>query len=460
MKRSIIRSLTVAALSAGSLLALSACDNVQGAVYEPGTPVKVGLICLHDSNSTYDANFINALNEAVSDLGAEKVVFSEDCLLTGIEETQDCYNAAKDLVKKGCNVIFADSFGHQEFMLKAAEKWPSVTFCHATGTNAKTADLDNYHNAFASIYEGRYLAGLAAGARLYCDQYQAMAEAESTSAFQAVKVGYVGAYSYAEVKSGYTAWFLGVRAALDALRVDPEKVTMDVRCTGSWYDITKEADAATALISDGAVLISQHADSMGAPGVCEDHNPVIPNVTYNISTKEACPNSYLAYSRINWAPYYKAVVNALYADTAIEGEENHNWTGTMASGSVEASIDIDNIVKNLPEAAKSEAKTELQRMYNNVVEGLRLGTVKVFDVDTFKVTVVTEGDDKKNVNATVDANGHLTAYNADTDGDYAPDTNVIATDSHNNKYFDESKYCSAPYFDLDIDGITVVTAAY
>lgn len=459
MKRSIIRSLTVAALSAGSLIALSACDNVQGAVYEPGTPVKVGLICLHDTSSTYDKNFIDALNEAVADLGAEKVVFSEDCLLTGIEENQDCFNAAKDLVKKGCNVIFADSFGHQEYMLKAAEKWPSVQFCHATGTNAKTANLDNYHNAFASIYEGRFLAGVAAGARLYVDNFDTY---YTTYEFPSLKVGYVGAYSYAEVKSGYTAWFLGVRAALESFGVSGDKVTMDVRCTGDWYSPTKEADAATALINDGAVLVSQHADSMGAPGVCEDHNPVIPNVTYNISTKSECPNSYIAHSRINWAPYYKAVVNALYADAAIEGEVNHNWTGTMATGSVEASIDMDNIVKNWSHeelATKAELKAQLQTRYNAVVEGLRLGTIKVFDVDTFKVTVVTEGENKKNVNATVDADGHLTAYQADTDGDYAPDTNVIKTVG-TTTFFNESVECSAPYFDLDIDGITVVTAAY
>ena len=457
MKRSIIRSLSVAALSAGSLIALSACDNVQGAVYEPGTPVKVGLITLHDSSSTYDKNFIDALNEAVNDLGAEKVVFSQDCLLQAAED-QSCYNAAKDLVKKGCNVIFADSFGHQEYMLKAAQKWPSVQFCHATGTNAKTANLDNYHNAFASIYEGRYLAGLAAGARLFCDNYSAITEGGwHPENFPETKVGYVGAFSYAEVKSGYTSWFLGVRAALDSFDVDPEKVTMDVKFTGSWYDITKEGDAANALRQGGAVLISQHADSMGAPGVCEENN--IPNVTYNVSTKEACPNTYLGYSRINWAPYYKAVVNALYADAAIEGEVNHNWTGTMATGSVEASVDIDNIIKNLPETAKPNAKTELQAMYNTAVEGLRLGTVKVFDAANFKVTVVTEGENKKNVNATVDAQGHLTAYQADTDGDFAPDTNVVKTVG-TTTFFNESVECSAPYFDLDIDGITLLNAAY
>lgn len=452
--------LSIALASVGLLAGLTACGSVKGAEYVKGTPVKVGLICLHDSTSTYDANFIDALKEAVKDLGSDKVVFEDNCLLTGVDETEECYDAAKDLVKKGCNVIFADSFGHQEFMLKAAKEWPTVQFCHATGTNAKTANLDNYHNAFASIYEGRYLAGYAAGLRLLADNQEAI----YTGTWEGAKLGYVGAFTYAEVVSGYTSWFLGVRDVFrdmgNGLEEFADKITMDVQFTGSWYDPTGEADAATALASRGAVLISQHADSMGAPGVCEEKG--IPNVSYNISTKDKnCSETYLAHSRINWAPYYKAVVESLYNGTATTGETNHNWTGDLLSESVEYNIDWDNVLKNIDADTKGYAKPVMELMVSSVEAELLAGTRKVFDTSKFTVTVVKEGDNKKNVNATVDADGHLTAYQADTDGDFAPDTNVIVAASEDTPaYFNESFYCSAPYFDINIDGITLVNTKF
>ena len=452
MKKSIIRALSVSALSAASLFAMTGCGTVKGAVYEPGTPVKVGLICLHDKESTYDANFINALDEAVRDLGATKVEYKTAWLKTGIEENQDCYDAAKELVKEGCNVIFADSFGHQDFMLQAAKDWPTVHFCHATGTNAKTANLDNYHNAFASIYEGRYIAGLAAGARLAVDAY---VNGKTPSTFEDTKVGYVGAFPYAEVKSGYTSWFIGLRSAISVLFSEEaaQKVTMDVQFTSSWYDPTAEAAAADSLIKAGAKLVSQHADSMGAPGTCEKAN--IPNVTYNVETKEACPNTYLAYSRINWAPYYKNVVNSLFAGKAIEGEVNHNWTGTLSSGSVEYNVNWDNILKNVTdEAEKAVMKTSLELLLNGTIEGLKAGTLKVFDTDNFTLDATVA----QKAGATIDANGHLTSYKADTDGDFVGDTEVVAAFGTNDHFFNESHFCSAPYFDLDIKGINLPAA--
>jgi len=422
MKNSVIRTVAVASLSLGSLLTLAACGGVKAAVYQPGNPVKVGLICLHDSNSTYDANFINGLDEAVAALGA-KVEFDKSCLLTGVNEDQACFNAAKDLVKKGCNVIFADSFGHQSYMLEAAQKWPEVQFCHATGTNAKTAGQANYHNAFASIYQGRFMAGYAAGLKLVIDN------AETIVAGGNLKVGYVGAYPYAEVKSGYTSWFLGVRAAVSqgTSGFDISKLTMDVKFTNSWYDPDAEAAAATSLIEGGAVLISQHADSMGAPGVCESKK--VPNVTYNIETKKDCPSTYLAYSRINWAPYYQAVVEAVYAGKGIEGEKNNNWTGTLATDSVQYNVNWDNVTSE--PSLLAQAKSSFDAMATAIKSGAR----KVFDTSTFTVN-----------------SQEVTSYQADTDGDFAPDTEAIKTEG-SVRFFDESTHCSAPYFDLDIDGI-------
>ena len=414
-----VRLVSLLALAAASVAGLAGCDNAA----KGGEAVKIGLICLHDSSSTYDANFINALNEAVKDLG-KKVIFEKNCLLTGVAEDTSCFDAAKDLVEKGCKVIFADSFGHQDHMLNAAKEFKDVQFCHATGTNAKTANQKNYHNAFASIYQGRFLAGYAAGLKLVEDKKADL------DAQKALKVGYVGAYTYAEVMSGYTSWFLGARNALRDYGYKNEQLTMDVSFTGSWYDPEGEGSAADALIKDGAVLISQHADSMGAPGTCEKAN--VPNVTYNVETKDECPKTYLAYSRINWAPYYKAVVNAVYEGKDIENEVNANWTGTVATGSVEYNVNWDNLTKDATKLADYKAK--FAAVEKEVKEK---AAAKVFDCSTFTV----EGK-------------ALTTYKADTDGDFQGETEAIVT-KDGVSFFNESADASAPYFNVKIDGINL-----
>ena len=214
---------------------------------------KIGLICLHDENSTYDNNFIQALKEAQKDLGLKD---DQVLIKTNIGETDACYTAAAELADAGCNVIFADSFGHESFIMQAAGEYPDVQFCHATGTKAQTAKIANFHNAFASIYQGRYLAGVAAGLKL-----KEMIDSGKITADKAV-IGYVGAFDYAEVVSGMTSFFLGARSVC-------ESATMKVTYTNSWFDIAKEKEAALNLINSGCVLISQHADSLGAPTACE-----------------------------------------------------------------------------------------------------------------------------------------------------------------------------------------------
>ena len=251
-------------------------------------PVKVGFIYLHDENSTYDLNFLNAAKEACEKMGVEAIH------KTGIPEGQECYDAAAELVDEGCNIIFADSFGHEDYLIQAAQEYPNVQFCHATGTKAHTQNLPNFHNAFAAIYEGRFLGGVAAGMKL-----NEMIDSGKITSDQA-KIGYIGAYPYAEVKSGYTSFFLGVRY------ICPE-ATMEVIFTNSWYDPTLEKEGATKLINDGCVLISEHADSMGAPTECEANN--IPFVFYNGSAAAACPNTYIVASRIDWAPYFEYIIN-------------------------------------------------------------------------------------------------------------------------------------------------------
>ncbi len=290
-----MKKITALLLALVMVFALCACggDDNKTEGGDADDALKVGFIFLHDENSTYDLNFMNAAKEACANLG-----LSEDQYIfkTNIDETQECYDAACELADAGCNIVFADSFGHEAFLMEAAKEFPEVQFCHATGTNAHTAGLDNFHNAFASIYEGRYLAGIAAGMKL-----NEMIDAGEFTADEA-KIGYVGAFTYAEVVSGYTSFFLGARSVCPT-------ATMEVTFTGSWYDETAEKEGANKLIANGCKLISQHADSMGAPTACELAG--VPNVSYNGSTVDACPNTFIVSSRIDWAPYYEYVINAV-----------------------------------------------------------------------------------------------------------------------------------------------------
>ena len=380
----------VAALCA-SMVSCDADDN----------DFKLGVILLHDEASTYDLNFIEAVERAKTELGLtdEQIIYKK-----GIPESNECYEAAVELVGMGCDIIFADSFGHEAFVLKAAKEFPEVEFCHATGTMAHTEKLDNFHNAFASIYEGRFLAGVAAGLKL-----NEMIESGKITAEQA-KMGYVGAHPYAEVISGFTSFYLGAKYVCPS-------VTMEVQFTGSWYDEIKEKDAATALIGNNCVLISQHADSMGAPTVCEEKN--VPNVSYNGSTVASCPNTFIVSSKIDWTPYFKYIINSYKNDEAIAAD----WTGTISTGSV-VLTDVNT------KAAAAGTQEKLDEIKKQLVDG----KLFVFDTDTF----------------TIGGNA-VTSYTADVDTDdaFTPDTEVVK-----DGYFHESEFRSAPYFYAKIDGIT------
>ncbi len=360
----------------------------------------VGFIFLHDENSTYDKNFINGALAACEELNVEYI------MKKNIPESAECKEAAEDLVDQGCDLIFADSFNHESYLIEVAKKYPEVQFCHATGTRAHTEGLANFSNAFASIYEGRYLAGVAAGMKL-----NEMIAAGKFTAEEA-KMGYVGAYPYAEVKSGYTSFYLGAKSVCPT-------VTMDVQFTGSWYDEALEKEAATALINADCKLISQHADSMGAPTACETAG--IPNVSYNGSTIDACPNTFIVSSRIDWTPYFKHIITCAQEGKDIEDD----WTGTIETGSVV----LTDVNTNVAAAGTVEKLEEVKAQ-------LIAGEIQVFDTANF----------------TVDGQP-LTSYMADVDTDdaYTPDTEVIA-----DGYFHESEFRSAPYFDVNIDGITLL----
>ena len=379
----------------------AAADDTTAAA---ASDLKVGFIFLHTEQSTYDKNFIDAAIAACDEMGVEMVQ------KTDIPESNACYDAAVELIEvEECDIIFADSFGHESFLIQAAEEYPDVEFCHATGTQAHTAGLDNVHNAFASIYQGRYAAGVVAGLKL-----NEKIEAGEITAEEA-KMGYVGAFTFAEVMSGYTSFYLGAKSVCPS-------VTMEVKFTGSWYDETKEKAAAEALINRGCVLISQHADSMGAPTACE--NAGIPNVSYNGSTAAACPTTFLISSRINWVPYFKYMITQVMNGEAIATD----WTGTLATGSVV-----------LTEMGESVAEGTQEKL-DEVLAGLNDGTINVFDTANFTVGGET-----------------LTSYMADVDTDaaYEKDTEVIE-----DGIFMESKFRSGPYWDIEIDGITLLDRNY
>ena len=392
------------------VLGLAACggNNTDGTSSVAGDDtaktIKVGFIFLHDEQSTYDKNFMDAAKAACQEMGVE---YAQK---TQIPESKDCYDAAVELIEvDGCDIIFADSFGHESFLIDAAKKYPDVQFCHATGTQAHTAGVANFHNAFASIYEGRYLAGVAAGLKLN----EMIAGGLDPAA---AKMGYVGAFTFAEVISGYTSFYLGAKSVCPT-------VTMDVKFTGSWYDEQAEKEAAQALIAGGCVLISQHADSMGAPTACETAG--VPNVSYNGSTVAACPNTFIVSSRIDWTPYFKYMIECVKNGEAIATD----YTGTIETGSV-VLTDINEVAAAAGTAEKlAEVKAKLLD-----------GTLNVFDTANWTVKGET-----------------LTSYMADvdTDAEFAKDTEAIE-----GGVFYESKHRSAPYFDVEIDGINLLDRNY
>ena len=386
------------------VLGLAACSGGNNSDEEK-VDLKVGFIFLHDEQSTYDKNFMVAAKAACEEMGVE---YAQK---TQIPESRDCYDAAVELIEvDGCDIIFADSFGHESFLIEAAQKYTDVQFCHATGTQAHTAGLANFHNAFASIYEGRFLAGVAAGLKL-----NEMIDAGKITADEA-KMGYVGAFTFAEVISGYTSFYLGAKSVCPS-------VTMDVKFTGSWYDEKLEKEAAQALMAGGCVLISQHADSMGAPTACETAG--VPNVSYNGSTVSACPNTFIVSSRIDWTPYFKYMIQCVMDGKAIDAD----WTGTIETGSV-VLTDINE------KAAAAGTAAKLEEVKGKLLDG----SIHVFDTATWTV------DGKK-----------LESYEADvdTDAEFAKDTEVIE-----NGVFYESKFRAAPYFDIRIDGIKLLDEKY
>ncbi len=392
-----IRNLLLLAASALAMTAMTGCAKKADA-----SKLKVGLILLHPAaSSTYDKNFREAFEAAQKKLGFQAVVKEN------IDEGDPCQVAAEEMAEQGCDIVIADSFGHEDYMIEAAKKHPNTMFCHATGVKAASVNLPNFYNAFASIYEGRYLAGVTAGLKLQ----EMYGGTDGVVSDVNAKVGYVGAFPYAEVVSGYTSWFLGVRSIVP-------NATMEVTYTNSWYHEAKEKTAAELLIGRGATLISQHADSYGAPNACEEHN--IPNVSYNGSTADQCPNTFLVSSKINWQPYYEHVIDCRLNNKELEKD----YVGTIETGSVQ----ITEFSKNCAAGTAEKVNAVKQELLN--------GTRHVFDTSKFTVG----GAAPSETNCAPDK-----TYTFDY-----PEGTLFLKDG----YYHESFYRSAPSFDVRIDGIT------
>lgn len=414
-------------LSLAMALSLAACggndtttdDTTDDTTEEGSSSVKIGLICIHDQNSGYDAAHIDGLTAACEALGIDASDPEQVMMRYNIPEDETCEDAAIDLAEAGCNIIFSDSYGHQTYMLSAAEQYPAVTFVACTGDQAGVAGLDNFKNLFTNVYESRYVSGVVAGMKLK--------ELMDAGTVTDPKIGYVGAYPYAEVVCGYTAFLLGIQSIV------PEAY-MEVQYTSSWYDLTAEGEAANQLMADGCVIIGQHADSTGAPSAVQakkDAGEVVYSVGYNIDMLEAAPTAALTSSQNNWSVLYHDTLEKFLA-----GEE------IPTDYSVGITEDAVMISKLGPECAEGT-----QEAVDAAWAGIKDGSLQVFDTSKFTCQPSTDGTYQ------VDADGHVTScYAFDLDGDFVNDE--ASGEAIVDGAFQESVLRSAPYFALRIDGIT------
>lgn len=373
--------------------------------------VKIGLICVHDVNSGYDAAHIEGLTAACEELGID--VDSQVVFKYNIAEDQNCYDAAVDLAEQGCNIIFSDSYGHQTYMLQAARDYSDITFVSCTGDQAGVAGLDNFKNIFPYTYESRYVSGVVAGMKLK----ELMDAGTVTDPY----VGYVGAFPYAEVVCGYTAFLLGIQSIV------PE-AHMDVQYTNSWYDPVAEGEAANTLMARGCVIIGQHADSTGAPSAvqeAQDKGTVAYSVGYNIDMLSVAPTAALTSAQNNWSVLYKATLEKFIAGEEIPAD--------YATGHANNAV----MISALGESCAEGTQEAVDAAWSSIKDG----SLKVFDTSKFTVGGQTVTEYEVNFSIIDFATGDVVFE--------GPTENVIADGA-----FQESVYRSAPYFDLRIDGIT------
>lgn len=371
----------------------SAGETESGAGGIAKEDLKVGIFFIGDENEGYSASHMAGIQTAAEELG-----LSEDQIVMkmNISEDEAALDAAEDLASDGCQLIIGTSFGHESYLMEAAGNHPDIHFCHATGYQAASSGLENFSNYFDNIYEARYVSGVVAGMKLK----EMLDEGKITA--EQCKMGYVGAYPYAEVISGYTAFYLGAKSVV------PE-VTMQVLFTNSWADQAAEKETAKQLISGGCVLIGQHADTTGAPTACEEEG--VPCVGYNIDMLSVAPNTALTSPTNNWAVYYKYAIQSVLDGKRPESD----WSEGFNQDAVRITE-----LGTAAAAGTAEKVAEVERQ-------IRDGELQVFDTETFTVG-------GKKVES------------------YAPNGTEYIADG----YFHESEFASAPAFDLKVDGIDAV----
>ena len=406
-------STTAGTTTAGTTAAGTTAATTTGAAGN----VKIGFIALHDTNSGYDAAHIEGVTKAAEDLGLDpktQIIYKYN-----IPEDETAYDTAVDLAEQGATIIFSNSYGHQMHMQAAAEEYPDIVFVAATGDMAATSGLKNFKNIFPYTYESRYVSGIVAGMKLK----ELMDSGKVTDPY----VGYVGAFPYAEVVSGYTAFLLGIQTAVPTAH-------MDVQYTNSWYDPVAESEAANALMARGAVIIGQHADSTGAPSAIQAmlaSGKTAYSVGYNIDMRSVAPDAALTSAQNNWSVLYKATLEKFIKGEVVPVD--------FATGSKDGAVMISELGSKVAPGTKEAVDAAWA--------GLKNGTLKIFD--TAKFTVKTDYDKTVAAGKTptyeIDADGHVTkCFALDSNGDFVNDTGEAIV----NGAFEESVLRSAPYFSL------------
>lgn len=377
----------------------------------PASDIKIGVVLVGDENEGYTYAHIMGVRAAVANCGldeAKNIVWKYN-----VKESSECKDAVVDCINQGCTLVLTNSYGHQSYAQEAAEENPDIQIVACTGDTAKASGLDNFHNAFTGIYQARYVAGIVAGMKVN----ELIADGKLTDKNydgENVKIGYVGAFPYAEVISGFTAFYLGIKSVCP-------NVVMDVQYTGSWFDQVGEKEAAVALIDRGCCIIGQHADSTGAPTACEEawaKGEVVYSVGYNVDMLAAAPNAALVSPTNEWGAFYTYAFKAMLAGEPFDT----NWCEGFETNAVALTPLGPNVAEGTEEAVEA------------AIAGIKAGEIHVFDINTFTV-----GGAKME-----------SCFATDTDGDWTPDADEAVFDG----YYHESYFQSAPAFATIIDGIT------
>jgi basic membrane protein A and related proteins len=338
-----IRKITLAVIAAAFALGTAATaiaeENKVGFIY-------VGPIGDHGWSYRHDVGRL-AIDKALG--GKVKTTYIES-----VKEGPDAERVIQQLASSGHNLIFTTSFGFMNPTLKVAKRFPNVKFEHATGYKR----ADNVSTYSARFYEGRYVAGVIAGKMTKSNV-----------------VGYVGSFPIPEVVRGVNAFLLGARS------VNP-KVTIKVVWVSTWYDPGKEADAAKALIDQGADIITQHTDSPAPLQVAENRGVYgFGQASDNI---HFAPKAQLTAIIDNWDSYYvsraKAVVDGTWKSEDVWGGLKAGMVSMAPYSNMPA--DVVSLARETEEAIKSGKVHPFQGPIKDQDGTVRAAAGKIIDDGT------------------------------------------------------------------------------